>query len=591
MVKHRPIVADDYDGHLDVKEFMAKELTPAEWHKTLEDHGLHLERENDSQSHEGRQQAAAGQEKGDQDPEKKKVVLIDTRNWYESEVGKFTGAVPLGIDRYKEAFQALDTLLLKDDVNRKDTKVMMYCTGGIRCIKLGTYVRQRLGFEDVNQLRGGIIGYVNFIRAQGVQKTPRELVQLFSDDRTLSWLPGKTGADEPPRKCDPGNSKPDEGPKSHFLGKNFVFDERKGERVTEDVISKCHQCGSPSDIHRNCANPVCNILFIQCPTCHTQHHGACSSECFSVAQMDQAGQESYAKKFTQLKRLQNPAAFNKNIHVVRTRLGGSAAALPANNGTPAATMSGTPSSPPLHRAYSSALERTGIQEYCDKHSTPLVPLLRTLAAETQDLYPSSAHMMISPSQSMLFTILVSLVKAKNVLEIGCFTGFSALSLAQSLPAGGKLLSLEVDERVAEVARRYISKSYDLQERVRIQIGPAMESLRGLVGQDPFDVAFIDADKKNYLAYYNTLLEHGLVRRGGLILVDNVLAKGLVVDEALKGEQGQQGKNEEQPEAGKQGREQKRAKIMHEFNEQVLSDRRTRKVILPIRDGLTIMEVL
>ena len=566
-----------------MSKHMANDLSPAEWHRTLTDHMEEPDvvAGNDSDGTSASPHQETG--KSGKKEMKKKLVLIDTRNWYESEVGKFTGAVPLGIDRYSEAFQALDSLLLREDVSPADTKVMMYCTGGIRCVKLGTYVKEKLGFEDVNQLRGGIIGYVNFIRSKGVQKTARELVDLFSADKTLSWLPGR-GDSSPGAPIQKGSGLPaGPPPVSQFIGKNFVFDERKGERVTEDVISKCHQCGSSSDLHRNCANPVCNILFIQCPTCHAHHHGACSTECLSVVQMDKADQEIYVKKYAQLKRLQNPSAFNKNIHVVQAKvrpLGATSPPLPATNGSPPRPAKSVtiPS-----RAYSSALETPGIQEYCDKYSTPVVPLLRTLAAETRDSFPSAAHMMISSSQSMLFTMLASIIKAKNILEIGCFTGFSAISLAQSLPAGGRLLTLEVDERVAEVARRYISKSNDLQERVRIQIGPGLETLNGLSGQEPFDLVFIDADKNSYLTYYNTLLDRGLVRHGGLILVDNVLSKGKVVLEDLR--------DAGQAEDTRQTRDERRAKVMHEFNQKILSDPRTRKVIMPIRDGLTIMEVL
>jgi UPF0176 protein len=126
---------------------------------------------------------------------------------------------------------------LKD---KKDKKILMYCTGGVRCEKASAYLKHH-GFQDVNQLHGGIIDYVRQIKAEGID--------------------------------------------SKFIGKNFVFDERVGERITEHVIAQCHQCGEPCDTHVNCANDDCHLLFIQCEKCAEKMNGCCTPECMHIASL------------------------------------------------------------------------------------------------------------------------------------------------------------------------------------------------------------------------------------------------------------------------------------------------------------------
>jgi UPF0176 protein len=136
---------------------------------------------------------------------------------------------------------------LKD---KKDHKVLMYCTGGIRCEKASAYLRHH-GFEDVNQLHGGIISYAQEIKQKGIE--------------------------------------------SKFKGKNFVFDERLGERITDDILSNCHQCGEPCDTHTNCANVDCNLLFIQCDSCKNAFNGCCSNECMEIIALPEETQKELRK--------------------------------------------------------------------------------------------------------------------------------------------------------------------------------------------------------------------------------------------------------------------------------------------------------
>lgn len=167
------------------------------------------------------------------------TVVVDMRNHYESEVGRFEGALCPPSDTFKDELPlVLD--LLKD---KKENKILLYCTGGIRCEKASAWLKHH-GFGDVNQLHGGIIEYAKQIKRENIP--------------------------------------------SKFIGKNFVFDERMGERITEDVIAKCHQCGTSCDAHVNCANPYCHLLFIQCPSCAEKMLGCCSEECTAVMRLPEA---------------------------------------------------------------------------------------------------------------------------------------------------------------------------------------------------------------------------------------------------------------------------------------------------------------
>ncbi|HYQ57859.1 MAG TPA: rhodanese-related sulfurtransferase [Draconibacterium sp.] len=158
------------------------------------------------------------------------TVVVDMRNYYESEIGHFEGAICPEADTFREELEIV-TDLLED---KKDKKVLLYCTGGIRCEKASAYLKHQ-GFSDVNQLHGGILEYARQIKMAELD--------------------------------------------SKFVGKNFVFDERLGESVNGEIISKCHQCGKPCDSHTNCANQGCHILFIQCPECAKKYHGCCTPEC------------------------------------------------------------------------------------------------------------------------------------------------------------------------------------------------------------------------------------------------------------------------------------------------------------------------
>ena len=205
-----------------------------------------------------------------------------------------------------------------------------------------------------------------------------------------------------------------------------------------------------------------------------------------------------------------------------------------------------------------------LERYATEHSSPEPPLLVELAQATRD-FSSSHGMMVGRLEGRFLKMLVAAVGARRVLEVGTFTGYSALSMAEALPADGEIVTCELDERHAEMARRFIARSPSA-DRIQVRLGPANETLAGLDG--PFDLCFIDADKVGYRDYYEHALR--LVRRGGLICMDNVLWSGRVIDPG-----------DTSPDTI----------ALREFNDFVAADQRVDCVMVPIRDGVTVARKL
>lgn len=174
------------------------------------------------------------------------TLVIDMRNHYEYEVGHFQNAVEIPSDTFKEQLPMVVDMLKGNE----DRKVVMYCTGGIRCEKASAYLLHK-GFRNVFHIEGGIIHYAHQVEEQGLEQK--------------------------------------------FIGKNFVFDNRLGERITGDIIASCHQCGKPADTHHNCANDACHLLFIQCDECREKWEGCCSEECHDFIHLPIAEQKQLRK--------------------------------------------------------------------------------------------------------------------------------------------------------------------------------------------------------------------------------------------------------------------------------------------------------
>jgi len=179
--------------------------------------------------------------------EDENTICLDMRNHYESEIGHFKNAVTPDVDTFRESLP-----LIEEDfaAHKEDKNLLMYCTGGIRCEKASAYFKHK-GFKNVYQLEGGIIEYARQVESLGVE--------------------------------------------NKFVGKNFVFDERRGERISEEVIAQCHQCGAPCDTHVNCANEACHLLFIQCSACQEKMSQCCSTACQEIIELPLEQQKALRK--------------------------------------------------------------------------------------------------------------------------------------------------------------------------------------------------------------------------------------------------------------------------------------------------------
>ncbi|MGI8583063.1 MAG: rhodanese-related sulfurtransferase [Chitinophagaceae bacterium] len=194
------------------------------------------------------------------------TIVIDMRNHYEYEVGHFENAIEIGSDTFREQLPMAVNILKEN----RDKNIIMYCTGGIRCEKASAYMLHN-GFKNVFHLEGGIIHYANTVKKEDLL--------------------------------------------NKFEGKNFVFDDRLGEKIGSEVISHCHQCGKPCDEHTNCKNDGCHLLFIQCEDCAKKYDGCCSEECQSIYNMPEGEQKELRKG-----KMNRIMVFNKSRHRLRPQL-------------------------------------------------------------------------------------------------------------------------------------------------------------------------------------------------------------------------------------------------------------------------------
>lgn len=179
--------------------------------------------------------------------ESEDTILVDMRNHYESEIGHFKNALTPDVDTFRDSLDMIEQDLSE---HKDEKKLVMYCTGGIRCEKASAYFKHK-GFKNVFQLEGGIIEYTRQVFKKGLE--------------------------------------------NKFIGKNFVFDHRRGERISQDVIAQCHQCGAPCDLHVNCANEACHLLFIQCETCAEKMNDCCSDKCMGIIALPREEQKALRK--------------------------------------------------------------------------------------------------------------------------------------------------------------------------------------------------------------------------------------------------------------------------------------------------------
>jgi|TARA_B100001093_G_scaffold80373_1_gene71769 UPF0176 protein len=193
------------------------------------------------------------------------TITIDMRNHYESEIGHFRGAKLPDVDTFRES---LPLIKKKYKKYKKNKKILMYCTGGIRCEKASAYLLSN-GYKNIFQLNGGIIEYARQVKESKIE--------------------------------------------NKFIGKNFVFDNRRGERISNDIISNCHQCGKKCDEHVNCNNEACNMLFIQCNECKKKNNGCCSQKCNKIFSLPDEKQKELRRGKKSSRKVYKKGRFSKSV--------------------------------------------------------------------------------------------------------------------------------------------------------------------------------------------------------------------------------------------------------------------------------------
>jgi predicted sulfurtransferase/predicted O-methyltransferase YrrM len=521
------VVADGLDKSLDWQS-AGYDCPPLEWHDKLK---------------EARELREAGKEAA-------APIILDCRNDYETDIGIFDGAEPLNTQSFRESWDILKDRLADTP---KDAPIMTYCTGGIRCVKVGAYLTQELGFTNVSRLAGGIIAY----------------------DRTLNE---KTKDEE-----------------SMFKGTNFVFDGRLGRQITDDALASCISCGAETSLVSNCLNDNCHKRMVQCESCRTSFHGTCSDACRN--------------------RVVNGGMVpRRNIDTTKAD---------ANNKE-------------SHK-YSS------LDDYSMGHSSPVPSAYKEMELNTQSYLPSGSHMVSGAAQGRMLTQLTSMTREGRVLELGTFVGYATACFlegarnvgevtgasAGNLNAGPYVMTMERDGRafnlavahmqavaeqgmgeagaeavcglrdsIPEVKEDLVSLSMDgIAGCDLVRVTDALATVEAIAaGKNgdlqpaPFDLVFVDADKTRLLEYVEACLNsEKLLKRGGLIVVDNVLWKGLVLEASAGNFASMLETGEtEQDELRKNRRARKLANQMHQFNSAIVKDDRVEVMMLPMRDGLSVI---
>ena len=518
------IVADGLDRPLDW-ESAGYDMPPLEWHQKLK-------------------KTREARESGDEDKIKGAPLIFDCRNDYETSVGVFEGAETLDTQNFRDSWGVLKNKL-KD--KPKDTPIMTYCTGGIRCVKVGAYLTQEMGFTNVSRLAGGIIAY----------------------DRTLN------------------DKAPDEEPM--FKGTNYVFDGRVGRQITDDALGDCMTCGGKTNLLSNCMNSNCHKRMIQCDNCRDSYSGTCSEVCKNRVINSQSS--FYERKAT------------KN-----------------------------------------EVKYENLDDYALGYSTPPSDLYEEIKKNTAEFMGSGYHMISDTAQGRLLCNLASISREGRILEIGGFTGYAtccflegAANAADAIDntdspgnreRGAFVMSLERDGRAIDIAASHLDVMTSVglgQDGAEKAAGirgegpgiPVIESdsilfeyknagcelirvtdalayveaiASGIESENtrPFDIVFIDADKTRFLQYVEACLSSDRVlKTGGIMIVDNVLWKGIVLD-VNNGTVNISNDSSDAQEVKKSRRARKLANAVHDFNSAIVNDSRVEVVMLNMRDGLSII---
>jgi UPF0176 protein len=554
------IVADGFATPLDWQS-AGYDMPPLEWHQKLKE-------------------AREAREKGVENAPL--PIVLDCRNDYETQVGKFELAEPLDTENFRDSWDVLKDRL--KDVP-KDTPVMTYCTGGIRCVKVNAFLTQEMGMTNVSRLAGGIISYDRTLNEQAPAEESMFKVRFANMTPCLSRLVQITLNKH----------------SIYHQGVNYVFDSRMGRRITDDQLGTCYTCGSKTHLVSNCKNENCHRRMVQCENCVENFLGTCSEGCKG--------------------------------RVVNAGM------------VPKRKIEATNSNAVDEERQESNEVYTNVDDYSSGYSTSSPLLFRQIELNTAALLPSGAHMVSGSTQGALLKTLASQTSGR-ILEIGTFTGYATACFLEGAAIAGELadrkdagsreggpfvLSLERDRRALGIASAHIKAMSELglgkdaaEEAGKLSVGPIVDfegdsvsfTYKGIAGCEllrvndalatveemassqsqlaPFDIVFVDADKTRLMEYVDALVSNDrLLKKGGLIIVDNVLWKGLVLDANNNGydssdEMTPTGSNEEKELLKKNRRARKLAMKMHQFNSEVVRDERVEVVMMPVRDGLSLI---
>lgn len=564
--------------HVRVRHRLVADGLDAETHERLDlhDHGEGLDA---AQWHAAMKEVESGRAHPN-------TRVIDVRNWFESEIGGFVphapGALPLGTDLYKQSFDKLDEIFQADAASPPTKNgtppqtTYIYCTGGIRCVKVGAYLRSK-GHSQIKFLKGGINAYIKLVQEKTKQAvvTDASVTASATPAAALSDSVSASASSPPPFQ-------------SVFRGKNFVFDSRIKEgnasvRITPDVLGACHQCGDACDVHVNCKNLRCDVLFLQCRSCADEYEHTCSDECRTILRAVKAEKMS----FSDLPPHPGQQYYRRRVGLAATRADRPTVMMTQmRTDTPTAAFHAWTRTHSARRAFSTAAAAapstaapslSALDAYCASHSTPTPSsrLLADISSHTLASMPERANMLSEPVVGALLRAIVTACTSHAVeprlLELGTFTGYSTSWLLDTLPRGrGTLISCESKEEHAAVARPLLAQ-HDNFSQLQLRLAPALDTLQSLVddGAAPFHFVYIDANKKSYGAYVDFLLTHSLLARGGAIVLDNTLWKGLV--------------------AAPEEDHDSMTRSIHALNQRLANDDRLLVTMLPIRDGITIVQ--
>lgn len=461
------------------------------------------------------------------------TLILDCRNEYEQSIGSFISSEPLKVTSYSKSFELLDELEPK--IKEKE-QILLYCTGGIRCVKIGAYLKQKLKIQNVGMLKGGITAYSKYVTKNKIS--------------------------------------------SKFKGTNFVFDSRIGVPVDEP-IGDCLYCKAKTHYQQNCSNPCCNKLIIICDSCKERNNDSCSEECKEYHILDNDKKKHLRQKCTQVfaslpnfdERKDRYPVYKKLLGEMKQKRNFSTIPIRMNSSNSILEFAHHSSQFNIKR------EKLQLDDYCALYSSSIPDILNEIEEITKKQFPKVFGNICGPDVAQFLSFMVKSRNCSRILELGCFTGYSAITLASSF--NNKQTSIldtcDINDEYISIANSFIKKlneNQNINEQCTININKktGMELLNHIKStNESYDLIFVDANKSQYREYYSFIIDHEILAENGILIFDNVLFKSLVLPDR---------DSFDVPK-----RLLSIGKKIHDFNQFVHSDPRTTQQIIQIRDGL------